>query len=74
LDATSGVGDLDLYLFASSVSKKKTSLDDPNLLGLSLSETSAEVIGVQLAPGTYIVGVSAFAGSQSYRLRIITSA
>jgi hypothetical protein len=71
LEATSGQGDLDLYVFASTVNKKKTSLSDPNLLDLSAGAASNEVIAIQLTPGTYVIGVSAFAGSQNYKLRII---
>jgi hypothetical protein len=74
LEATSGSGDLDLWLFTSAVNKKKTSLSDPNLIALGATESSNEFIIVRLAPGTYIVGVSAFAGSQNYRLRVIPSA
>lgn len=73
LEPTSGSGDLDLYLFNSDVSKKKTSLDDPNLLSFSAGPTANELIGMALDPGTYIIGVSAFSGSVSYRLRIITA-
>lgn len=73
LEPTSGSGDLDLYLFTSGVSKKKSSLDDPNLLSFSAGPTANELIGVPLDPGTYIIGVSAFSGSLNYKLRIITS-
>jgi hypothetical protein len=73
LEPTSGSGDLDLYLFTSDVSKKKSSLDDRNLLSFSAGPTANELIGVQLDPGTYIIGVSAFSGSLNYKLRIITT-
>ena len=73
LEPTSGSGDLDLYLFTSDVSKKKTSLDDPNLISFSTGPTSDELIAVKLDPGTYIIGVSAFQGSLNYKLRIFTS-
>jgi hypothetical protein len=73
LEPTSGAGDLDLYLFRSGVSKKKTNLDDPNLLGFSASATSSELVGVTLPPGKYIIGVSSFDGSIGYRLRVIPS-
>jgi hypothetical protein len=73
LEPTSGAGDLDLYLFTSNVSKKKSSLDDPNLLSFSAGPTANELIGIQLDPGTYIIGVSAFSGNLNYKLRIITS-
>jgi hypothetical protein len=73
LDPTSGAGDLDLYLFSTGVSKKKTSLEDPNLLSFSAGPTSSELIAIQLEPGTYIIGLSAFEGSIGYRLRLITS-
>jgi hypothetical protein len=71
MEATSGQGDLDLYVFDSAVSKKKSSLTDPSLLDLSAGIASTEVITIQLQPGTYYIGVSAFAGSQNYKLRII---
>jgi hypothetical protein len=73
LDPTSGSGDLDMYLFDATVNKKKTSLDDPNLLTFSAGATANEFIGVQLDPGTYIVGVSAFAGNVNYKLKIVTT-
>lgn len=73
LEPTSGSGDLDLFLFNSDVSKKKTSLDDPNLLSFSAGPTANELIGIALDPGTYYIGVSAFSGSVNYRLRIITT-
>ena len=73
LEPTSGSGDLDLYLFTSSVSKKKSSLEDANLLAFSAGPTANEFIGFQLQPGTYIIGVSAFSGSMNYKLRIFTS-
>ena len=71
LEPTAGAGDLDLYLFNSRVSKKKTTLDDPNLLGFSASASSSEIVAVTLAPGKYIIGVSSFDGSIGYRLRLI---
>ena len=55
------------------MSKKKTSFDDPNLVSFSTGPTANELIPVQLDPGTYIVGVSAFQGSVNYKLRIFTS-
>lgn len=73
LEPTSGSGDLDMYLFTSDVSKKRTSLDDPNLISFSAGPTANELIAVQLNPGTYIIGVSAFEGSLSYRLRVFTA-
>lgn len=73
LDPTSGAGDLDMYLFTSDVSKKKTSLSDPSLVGFSAGPTSSELIAMRLEPGTYIIGVSAFEGSVNYKLRIFTA-
>jgi hypothetical protein len=73
LESTSGAGDLDLYLFLSTVNKKRSSLTDPNLFGASLSASSTELIALPLQPGDYIIGVSAFEGSQNYRLRAIGS-
>ncbi len=71
LESTAGSGDLDLYLFTSGVAKKNTSLSDPNLLGISAAPSSTEAIAVELPPGKYIIGVSAFYGSQNYRLLLI---
>ena len=73
LEPVSGAGDLDLYLFTSDVNKKRTSLDDPNLLAFSAGPTANELIGFELDPGSYIIGVSAFSGSLSYRLRVVTT-
>ncbi len=73
LEPISGSGDLDLYLFNSRVNKKKSNLDDPNLLGASTSPASSELVALQLTPGKYIIGVSSFDGSVGYRLRIIPS-
>jgi pre-peptidase len=71
LEASSGAGDLDMYLFTSGVNKKKSSLNDPNLVDFSAGASSTEVIALSLPPGTYIIGVSAFDGSQGYKLRLI---
>ena len=73
LEPTSGAGDLDMYLYDSSVKKKKSSLNDSHLLGFSSGPTANELIAVQLVPGTYFIGVSAFEGSVNYRMRIFTS-
>jgi len=73
LEPTSGSGDLDLYLFNSDVSKKRSSLDDPNLLTFSAGPTANEFIAFQLDPGEYLIGVSAFSGSLNYRLRVVTT-
>lgn len=73
LEPTSGVGDLDLYLFNSDVSKKKSSLDDPNVLSFSAGPTANELIGMELDQGTYFIEVSTFSGSVNYRLRVITT-
>jgi hypothetical protein len=71
LQSTSGAGDLDLYLFNSSVGKKKASVEDGSLEDASTSPGSTEVVAVQLFPGTYTIGVSAFSGvSQGYKLRV----
>jgi hypothetical protein len=73
LEPISGAGDLDLYLFNSSVNKKKTTLDDPKLLGYSASASSSELVAVTLAPGKYVIGISSYDGSVGYRLRLIPS-
>ncbi|HJQ68285.1 MAG TPA: pre-peptidase C-terminal domain-containing protein [Blastocatellia bacterium] len=73
LEPISGSGDLDLYLFRSTVNKKKTNLDDPNLLGYSASGSSNELVALTLAPDKYVIGVSSYDGSVRYRLRVIPS-
>jgi hypothetical protein len=63
-------GDLDLYLFFSNV--------NPNVVPLaqvprfSLAAGSHELIGVRFAgAGTFLIGVSAFAGDVKYKLRVL---
>ena len=69
--------DLDMYLFDSTLKKKKVSIDSSTVAGFSAGPTASEVIGITLAPGTYYVGVSAFAGTSltnvAYRLRVLMS-
>jgi pre-peptidase len=66
-------GDLDLYLLDDSFTGKKIGIDDASVRGVSNSPSASELIGVRLSPGTYYIGVSAFAGSLNYRLRVIQS-
>lgn len=73
LEPTSGAGDLDMYLFTADVSKKRSSLDDPNLLSFSAGPTANEFIGFQVEAGTYFIGVSAFSGNLNYKLTILTT-
>ncbi|HWN99475.1 MAG TPA: PPC domain-containing protein, partial [Blastocatellia bacterium] len=73
LDPISGAGDMDLYLLDESFEGKKISISSPSIAGSSTSPQASELIGVRLIAGTYYVGVSAFAGSFNYRLRIISS-
>jgi hypothetical protein len=73
LEPISGTGDLDMYLFDAFVNKKKSSFDDPSLIDFSAGPTASELIVARLVPGTYKIGISAFAGSVNYRLRIIAS-
>jgi hypothetical protein len=67
--------DLDMYLFDSTLKKKKVSIDSSTVAGFSAGPTASEVIGITLGPGTYYVGVSAFAGNSltnvGYRLRVL---
>ncbi len=72
LDGISGAGDLDLFVL-SDFSGKKIPIDSPLIQGISASPEANEMVGVRLSPGTYYIGVSAFAGSFNYRLRIIPS-
>jgi hypothetical protein len=73
LNPISGDGDLDLYLFDSTVKKKKSSFNDSSLVGFSAGPTATESIVVRLTPGTYSIGVSAFAGSAQYKLSILAT-
>ncbi|MFY9609500.1 MAG: PPC domain-containing protein [Blastocatellia bacterium] len=72
LEPISGAGDLDLYVL-SDFSGKRIPISSPFLQGAGISPQASEVVGVRLSPGTYYLGVSAFAGSFNYRLRIIPS-
>lgn len=72
LDGISGAGDLDLFVVG-NFSGKKIPISSPLIQGISASPESRELVGVRLSPGTYYIGVAAFAGSFSYRLRIIPS-
>jgi hypothetical protein len=69
--------DLDMYLFDSTVKKKKVSIDSATVAGFSAGPTANELIGISLAPGTYYVGVSAFGAASrtnvAYRLRVLTT-
>jgi len=56
--------DLDMYIFDSSLKKKKVSFDSSTVRGLSAGPTASELIGISLQAGTYYIGVSAF-GSTS---------
>ena len=73
LDPITGAGDLDLYLLDTNFSGSRIPIASPNILGTSTSPQASELIAVRLAPGSYIIGVSAFQGSFNYRLRIISS-
>jgi hypothetical protein len=75
LDGTSGTpgADIDLYLWDNGVGKKKTSLSDPSLISYSNGPTIDEMVGVQLQPGTYIIGVASAGGTETYKLRLIPS-
>jgi hypothetical protein len=74
LQPTAGSGDLDLAVFLPTVDPFNTSLDDPNLVALSAGNTADEVIGGPFGAGNYIIGVSAFEGSVSYKLYVIPGA
>jgi hypothetical protein len=73
LESTSGSGDLDLYLFDEFVAKKKSSFNDPSLIGASTSPLAKEIVAVRLVFGTFKIGISAFSGSMNYRLRVIAT-
>jgi hypothetical protein len=66
-------GDLDIYLFDTSlIGKKKASIRDSSVLASSAGPTANEVIVLRLAPGVYSLGLSAFEQSNvRYKLRII---
>ncbi len=66
--------DLDLYLFDSTLGKKRVAFDSSTVLAFSAGDTATEVIGVTLAPGDYFIGVSAFDGtSVGYKLAVLTA-
>jgi hypothetical protein len=71
LEPISGTGDIDLAVFLPTVDPAHTSPADPNLVALSATSTPNEIIGSPFSPGTYIIGVSAFEGSVSYKLHVI---
>ena len=58
-------GDLDLFLI------RRTATGALQLLQFSATDTSHELLGVALGPGTYFVGVGAFDGSVRYELRVM---
>ncbi|HEV8483094.1 MAG TPA: hypothetical protein VGV87_06025 [Blastocatellia bacterium] len=66
--------DLDLYLFDSSLGKKRVAFNSSTIIAFSAGETATEAIGIELASGDYFIGVSAFDGtSVGYRLAVLTS-
>ena len=71
LDPVSGLGDMDMYLLDNSFSGKKIPIESASMVAFSASPGASELIAARLAPGTYFIGVSAFAGTFNYRLRII---
>ena len=65
--------DLDLYLFDSTLGKKKVSLNSSTVVSLSAGGTATEAIGLTLGAGDYFIGVSAFDGtSVAYKLAVLT--
>jgi hypothetical protein len=74
LEPINGSGDLDMYVFDSTLGKKRVQFESPTVQGFSAGPTADEMITVRLAPGTYYIGVSAFEGtSLNYRLRILAA-
>lgn len=75
LEAINGsVGDLDMYLINPDLltAAKRARFNDPSVVASSTSPTSDELMAVQLSPGTYVIGVSAFSGiGMNYRLRVV---
>ena len=71
LDPVSGLGDMDMYLLDNSFSGKRIPIDSASMVAFSARPEARELIAARLAPGTYFIGVSAFAGTFNYRLRII---
>jgi hypothetical protein len=64
--------DVDLYLFLSTFAEPLIPFSAvPRYSGTA---TSHELIGVRLGAGTYYIGVSPFAGSARYRLRVVPEA
>jgi hypothetical protein len=64
-------GDMDMYLLDNSFSGKKIPLESASMVAFSASPGASELMAARLDPGTYFIGVSAFAGTFNYRLRII---
>jgi hypothetical protein len=58
-------GDLDLFLI------RQTPTGGLQLVQFAASNTSHELLGVALGPGTWFVGVGAFDGSVRYELRVM---
>ncbi|PYP88596.1 MAG: hypothetical protein DMF61_05260 [Blastocatellia bacterium AA13] len=73
LDPISGSGDMDLYIFSDAFPGKKIPLGDASMMGFGATESASEQVAVQLPAGNYFIGVSIFAGSFNYRLRVIQS-
>ena len=66
--------DLDMYVFDSTLGKKKVSIDSATVRGIGAGPTANELIGIRLDPGTYYIGVSAFGTtSVNYKLRVLTA-
>lgn len=64
--------DLDLYLFFSTFPEPVIPIS--TVPRFSATTTSHELIGVRLGAGTWYIGVSPFAGSAKYRLRVLPEA
>jgi hypothetical protein len=84
LDGTDETGDIDVFLFSSTVNKKKSTPKDHHLLGFSIGPTPHELISTSnaiagqggplvLSAGTYYIGVTAAKGTENYKLRVFLS-
>jgi hypothetical protein len=67
----SGAGDLDLFLFRPSANPDVVLAGSAGNPRYSATATAHELIGVALGPGTWYIGVGAFAGSVEYELRVM---
>jgi hypothetical protein len=72
LEPKADVGDLDLYLLRSNFGSPLVPFGQIPRYGGTAS--AREIIGARFGPGTWYLGVSAFAGNVKYHLRVVPQA